>query len=93
MNAKSPWQVAEAVCKAMGGSTPDRILAPQRGSPRTAHLRAVSMLVWGSLQTTSSYTAIGRAFGRDRRNVARGLARVVDIVRPATLKSIQDSLR
>lgn len=73
----TPRQVASAVCRVMGGSTPEAILAPQRGTPRTALLRAISMWVWQMRQDPApSYTAIGRAFGRDRRNVARGYARL-----------------
>lgn len=95
MTAKSPRRVVTAVCQSLEGSSPDRILAPQRGSPRTAYLRALSMLIWAEQhEDAPSYTAIGVAFGRDRRNAARGIARVLDSGLPSrvVLKNITDRL-
>jgi hypothetical protein len=86
----TPRQVAVAVCATLGGSTADAVLAPQRGTPRTAYLRAVSMWVWRSRhsqQPVPSLTATGLAFGRDRRNVARGFQRIWAVAAP--LRSAQ----
>ena len=71
-------------------------MAPQRGTPRTAYLRALSMLIWRDLHPVSpSFSATGRAWGRDRRNVARGLQRVVDdgLPRELVLQNIIRRLR
>lgn len=78
MSPPDPLTVARAVCQVMTGSDARQLLASHRGSPRTADLRAVSMLLWRDLHTRNPpcYTAIGAAFGRDRRSVSRGLQRV-----------------
>ena len=72
----TPHKVATAVCKFYPGSTAEAILAPQRGTPCTAELRAISMLVWRTLNRGETYRQTGAAFGRDRRNVRRGLQRL-----------------
>ena len=93
---KTARQVATAVCHVMGGSTADRVLAPQRGTPRTAYLRALSMWLWRNQDdTTPTYTATGEAFGRDRRNVVRGLERLgrENMPRAIQLNHILERLR
>lgn len=72
----TPKQVAAVVCHVMSGATPEAIMADHRGSARTAELRAVSMLMWRHVNNWPCLTATGEAFGRDRRNVARGLQRI-----------------
>lgn len=88
MMAKTPRRerVAEVVCSVLGGSTPDHITAGHRGSPRTADLRAVCWHVWRSLHKsdTPTLTAIAQVWGRDRRNVARGLHRIKQKGLPST---------
>jgi hypothetical protein len=79
--ACTPEQAALAVVAVLG-TRPDpaaalRVMAPQRGSPHTARMRAVTMLVWRTKQPEwPNLTETGRAFGRDRRNVARALVRL-----------------
>ena len=80
MRSLTPRAVAQAVCAVMGGSTPEAIMASQRGTPRTADLRAVTMYCWrlwtkGQRPLPNSVET-GAAFGRDRRNVVRGLQRI-----------------
>jgi hypothetical protein len=86
---KTPEQVAEVVCSVLGGGTALRpytaadVMAPQRGPPRVAYLRAVSMMAWRAQfqfpDDPPSLTETGVAFGRDRRNVARALYRVRNV--------------
>lgn len=61
----------------MGGSTWDRVLAPQRGSPRTFYLRGVSMHIWSFTHPgIPTIAEAGRVFGRSRSNVRNALAQV-----------------
>lgn len=77
-----PSRIAWAVCEVMERDksrpvTPEAIFAGQRGSPRCAELRALTMFLWRLwIKKTPTYTATGVVFDRDRRNVQRALHRL-----------------
>ncbi|MBU6430391.1 MAG: hypothetical protein KGR26_15350 [Cyanobacteria bacterium REEB65] len=61
--------------------TPERalreVLGPHRGRPYAAYLRRLSMYVYlTQTQPNQSYSATGRAFGRDRTTVRHALDKV-----------------
>lgn len=78
----SPQAIAKAVCEVMEAgkeraTQPSAIFAGQRGAARTAELRAVTMFLWRLWSADNpTLTQTGFVFGRDRRNVQRGLARI-----------------
>lgn len=78
----------------MSNHTPGDILRAVndvfRDAPyRNVELRGIAMLIWRiqDWPKVRSYTDIGDAFGRDRRNVVRALERITEMGVPTRLQA------